>query len=176
MQRFQTCDLTVLADESSDLRRFGCDNLILKPCRFYPEQSSVHMSLSTRSGREEWARSIARATHVWGGMSRSNFRSAQFTERFECEARSIAALNHPNICHLCDVGPNYLVMELIEGEALKGPVRLDTALDYARQIADALDAAHEKGIIHHHHFSHPGGNDSWNLDLFGKDPAYPVCL
>jgi serine/threonine protein kinase len=71
-----------------------------------------------------------------------------FSERFEREARSIAALNHPNLCHLYDVGPNYLVMELIDGEPLRGPLPLDTALDYARQIADALDAAHEKGIVH----------------------------
>jgi Tol biopolymer transport system component len=74
--------------------------------------------------------------------------SEQFSERFEREARSIAALNHPNICHLYDVGPNYLVMELIEGEALKGSVPLVTAIEYARQIADALEAAHERGIIH----------------------------
>jgi Tol biopolymer transport system component len=74
--------------------------------------------------------------------------SEQFTERFEREARAIAALNHPNICHLYDVGPNYLVMELIDGERLQGPVAVETALEYARQIADALEAAHERGIIH----------------------------
>src|SRR5271168_3330174 len=72
----------------------------------------------------------------------------QFTERFEREARAIAALNHPNICHLYDVGPNYLVMELIDGAPLKGPLPLEKALDYARQILDALDAAHQKGITH----------------------------
>ncbi len=72
----------------------------------------------------------------------------RFSERFEREARAIASLNHPNICSLYDVGPNYLVMELVEGENLKGPLPLATALDYARQIADALDAAHEKGITH----------------------------
>src|SRR5579862_1546402 len=72
----------------------------------------------------------------------------RFSERFEREARAIASLNHPNICSLYDVGPNYLVMELVEGENLKGPLPLATALDYARQIADALDAAHEKGIVH----------------------------
>src|SRR6202049_3063765 len=71
-----------------------------------------------------------------------------FTERFEREARSIAALNHPNICQLYDVGPNYLVMELVEGERLKGPQPIETALNYARQIADALEAAHERGIVH----------------------------
>jgi serine/threonine protein kinase len=72
----------------------------------------------------------------------------QFSERFEREARAIAALNHPNICQLYDVGPNYLVMELIEGESPKGPLPVETALGYARQIADALDAAHEIGIVH----------------------------
>src|SRR5450755_1031542 len=72
----------------------------------------------------------------------------QFTDRFEREARAIAALNHPNICTLFDVGPNYLVMELVEGEELKGPLPLDETLKIARQIADALEAAHEKGIVH----------------------------
>jgi serine/threonine-protein kinase len=76
------------------------------------------------------------------------FCGEQFTERFEREARAIAALNHPNICQLYDIGPNYLVMEMIEGERPTGPMPLATALRYARQIADALDAAHEKGIVH----------------------------
>jgi len=71
-----------------------------------------------------------------------------FTERFEQEARSIAALNHPHICHLYDVGPNYLVMELIEGERLKGPLPIEKAIEYGGQILDALDAAHQKGITH----------------------------
>jgi len=74
--------------------------------------------------------------------------SGQFSERFEREARVIASLNHPNICQLYDVGPNYLVMELVEGETLSGPLSVETALNYARQIAEALDAAHEKGIVH----------------------------
>src|ERR1700688_1818348 len=77
----------------------------------------------------------------------------QFTDRFEREARAIAALNHKNICTLYDVGPNYLVMELVEGPTLaeriaQGPVPLEEALGIARQIADALEAAHEKGITH----------------------------
>jgi eukaryotic-like serine/threonine-protein kinase len=77
----------------------------------------------------------------------------QFTDRFEREARAIAALNHSNICTLYDVGPNYLVMELVEGRTLaeriaQGPVPLEEALGIAKQIADALEAAHEKGIVH----------------------------
>src|SRR5437867_10156273 len=72
----------------------------------------------------------------------------QFSERFEREARAIAALNHPNICALYDVGPNYLVMEYIEGPTLAGPIPLAEALPIARQIAEALEAAHEQGIIH----------------------------
>ena len=74
--------------------------------------------------------------------------AAQFTERFEREVRAVASLNHPNICHLYDVGPNYLVMELVEGESPKGPLPEELALNYARQIAAALEEAHSKGIVH----------------------------
>jgi serine/threonine protein kinase len=77
----------------------------------------------------------------------------RFSERFEREARAVAALNHPNICTLYDVGPDYIVMELVEGETLEDRIKqcaipLEEALTIARQIADALEAAHEKGIIH----------------------------
>jgi eukaryotic-like serine/threonine-protein kinase len=72
----------------------------------------------------------------------------KFTERFEREARMIASLNHPNVCTLHDIGPDYLVMELIEGESPRGPLPLELALNYARQVASALDFAHTKGVIH----------------------------
>src|SRR5579863_6963753 len=77
----------------------------------------------------------------------------QFTDRFEREARAIAALNHANVCTLYHIGPNYLVMEYIEGPTLaerikQGPIPLEEALGYANQIADALEAAHEKNIVH----------------------------
>jgi predicted Ser/Thr protein kinase len=77
----------------------------------------------------------------------------RFTERFSREVHAVAALNHPTICHLYDVGPDYLVMELVEGTTLaerirQGAIPLEEALKIARQIAAALEAAHEKGITH----------------------------
>src|SRR5262245_20399748 len=74
--------------------------------------------------------------------------AAEFTQRFEQEARAIAQLSHPNICQLFDVGPDYLVMEYIEGTPLRGPLPVARAVEYAGQILEALDAAHRKGITH----------------------------
>ena len=68
--------------------------------------------------------------------------------RFHQEGRALAALNHPNICTLHDVGPDYLVMEYIEGTPLRGPLPLPEALRFAAQIAAALGVAHGKGILH----------------------------
>src|SRR6266581_7989850 len=68
--------------------------------------------------------------------------------RFEREAQTLAALNHPNIAAIYGIELGAIVMELVPGEDLKGPVPVETALSYARQIAIALEAAHEKGIIH----------------------------
>jgi eukaryotic-like serine/threonine-protein kinase len=58
----------------------------------------------------------------------------EFSERFGREALAVAALKHPNICQLYDVGPNYLVMEFVEGETLKGPLPLPRAIEYAAQF------------------------------------------
>ncbi|HUA62098.1 MAG TPA: protein kinase, partial [Verrucomicrobiae bacterium] len=68
--------------------------------------------------------------------------------RFEREAHVLASLNHPNIATIYGIEQGAIVMELVDGENLKGPVPVDTALNYARQIAVALEAAHEKGIVH----------------------------
>lgn len=77
----------------------------------------------------------------------------QFSERFDREVRAVAALSHQNICTIYDVGPNYYVMELVEGPTLEdriqqGPIPEKEALQIAGQIADALEGAHEKGIVH----------------------------
>src|SRR5882672_2272053 len=78
-------------------------------------------------------------------------------ERFEREAKAISALNHPNICHLYDVGTQdgirYLVMEYLEGETLadrlgKGPLPLDLFLRYALDICEGLETAHRSGVVH----------------------------
>src|ERR1700704_6408165 len=68
--------------------------------------------------------------------------------RFQREAQVLASLNHPNIAAIYGIEQGAIVMELVEGEDLKGPVPVETAIAYARQIAIALEAAHEKGIIH----------------------------
>jgi serine/threonine protein kinase len=68
--------------------------------------------------------------------------------RFQREAEVLAALNHPNIAAIYGIEQQALVMEFVEGENLKGPVPIGTALNYARQIAEALEAAHEKNIVH----------------------------
>src|ERR1044071_8699877 len=83
----------------------------------------------------------------------SKLAQTQFIERFQREARAISSLNHPHICTLHDVGPNYLVMELVDGETIaarlkSGPLPATTVLLYASQIAAALAEAHDKGIVH----------------------------
>lgn len=76
-----------------------------------------------------------------------------FIDRFEQEARSIAVISHPNVCTLYDVGPNYLVMELVEGETLaarlkRGKLSIQETIRFGAQIAEALAVAHAQGIIH----------------------------
>jgi Tol biopolymer transport system component/predicted Ser/Thr protein kinase len=74
--------------------------------------------------------------------------AAAFSERFEREARSVAALNHPNICQLYDVGPNYLVMEFVDGRPASPVDSARKLIDLAVQMADGLAAAHSAGLVH----------------------------
>jgi len=74
--------------------------------------------------------------------------SPDHAQRFAQEARAIAALNHPNICQIHDVGPDYLVLEYIDGTPLMCPYPLVDAVHLADQIVSALEAAHAKGIVH----------------------------
>ncbi len=68
--------------------------------------------------------------------------------RFEREAKVLASLNHPNIAQIYGVEDRALIMELVEGESPKGPMPFDEAWKVAKQIADALEYAHEKGVVH----------------------------
>ena len=72
----------------------------------------------------------------------------QHSARFQQEAHAIAALNHPRICQIYDIGPDYLVMEYVEGKPLAGPLRVEDAVKRALQIAGALEEAHAHGILH----------------------------
>jgi eukaryotic-like serine/threonine-protein kinase len=74
--------------------------------------------------------------------------TGEHDSRFQQEARAIASLNHPHICQIHDVGQDYLVLEYVEGEPLRGPMAIAQALAIAIQIADGVGAAHAKGILH----------------------------
>ena len=122
------------------------------------------LSTCTRaSAQAVWARSTARVTRSWVATWRSRFSRHHFTSdperlaRFEREARVLASLNHPHIGAIYGLeeadGVRALVLELVEGETLadriaRGPIPVNDTLTIARQIADALEAAHEKGIVH----------------------------
>src|SRR6266851_4072074 len=78
---------------------------------------------------------------------------AEFAQRFDREAKTLSQLSHPHICALYDVGDNYLVMELLDGQTLadriaKGPLPLADVLRFGAQIAEALGKAHREGVVH----------------------------
>jgi len=81
--------------------------------------------------------------------------------RFEQEARAIAALNHPNICQIYDIGADFLVLEYIEGKPLHGPFAPEEAVRLAVQIVAALEAAHAKGILHRDLKPGNAANPNW---------------
>ena len=119
-----------------------------------PQQSIGHYRITTKLGNggmgEVW-----RAVDTKLGrdvavkvLPNSFSQDAERMARFDREAKVLASMNHPNIAQIYGVEDRAMVMELVEGETLRGPLPLQTVIDYARQIADALEAAHEKGIVH----------------------------
>jgi len=116
-----------------------------------PQQTIAHYRITAKLG-EGGMGEVWRATDTRLGrdvalkiLPASLARDPERLARFEREAKVLASLNHPNIAQIYGIEERALVMELVEGETLRGPLPLDTALEYARQIADALEAAHEKG-------------------------------
>jgi serine/threonine protein kinase len=95
-----------------------------------------------------WEKCTKLATRASTARLPSKLAKEAFSERFEREARAVAALNHPNICQLYDVGPNYLVMEFVDGTPIAPVDTTRKLLDIAVQIAEGLAAAHSAGIIH----------------------------
>jgi serine/threonine protein kinase len=90
-----------------------------------------------RSGDASFPRPVERPPLSWNGVS-GNASSAK---------PGPSALNHPNFCTIHDIGPNYLVMEFVEDKLPRGPMPADQVLGLAMQLADALTAAHERGIV-----------------------------
>ena len=99
---------------------------------------AVYRATDTKLGREVAIKVLPRS------FADDPDRMARFTR----EAKVLASLNHPHIAQIYGLEDGALIMELVPGETLKGPLPVETALNYAKQIAEALEAAHEKGIVH----------------------------
>jgi serine/threonine protein kinase len=126
------------------------------------DQTSIrHLAAGTRLGpyRIETILGVGGMGEVYGAVDTRLDRSVaikisreQFSARFEIEAKAISSLNHPNICTLYDVGPNYLVTEFVEGATLRAWIKhaptWQGRIEIARQVLEALRAAHDVGIVH----------------------------
>ncbi len=93
---------------------------------------AVYKAYDTRLGRHVAIKQLAPEHARW----------------FEREARAIAALNHPHICQVYDIGPDYLVLEYVEGQPIAGPLPPDEVVRLGMQLSDAMAAAHERGVLH----------------------------
>src|ERR1700683_548608 len=119
-----------------------------------PQQSIAHYRIVSKLG-EGGMGAVYRATDTKLNrdvaikiLPRAFAEDSASMKRFEREAQVLASLNHPNIASIYGIEQGAIVMELVEGETLKGPLPVDTAIAYACQIAAGLEAAHEKGIVH----------------------------
>jgi serine/threonine protein kinase/Tol biopolymer transport system component len=117
-----------------------------------PGDTVAHYHIESRLG-EGGMGVVYKASDTRLGRSVAlKFIKVQFSRHWEREARAVAALNHPHIATLYEVGEHegvpYLVMELVDGRALKGPLPVKQAIQYGVQTADALAAAHAAGIVH----------------------------
>src|SRR5215510_10983593 len=119
-----------------------------------PQQTIAHYRITTKLG-EGGMGEVWRATYTKLGREVAiKILPAAFADdtdrlaRFQREAQVLASLNHPNIAHIYGVEERALVMELVEGESPKGPLPFEDAWKIALQIGDALEYAHERGVIH----------------------------
>lgn len=117
----------------------------------------MSLSVGTRLGPYELIERLGSGVigEVWKAMDTRvdrvvavKFSGERFSSRLDREAHAVAALNHPNICALFDIAPDFVVMEYVEGSPAHGPMPIDEALAYGVQIAAVLQAAHSCGIVH----------------------------
>ena len=110
-------------------------------CHYRPASDSGRTRSSPPLARAAWARSTKPATLAWIASSQSRRTWARSASASSAKRGAIAKLNHPHICSLYDVGPDYLVMEYVEGKPLQGPLPVSEALRLAEQVLDAMEAA-----------------------------------
>jgi serine/threonine protein kinase len=132
--------------------------MIRHPCPSPLEPGSVLTRSSPHSAPVAWVKCTARDSKLGREVALKVLpaalaNDANYMARFQREAQALAALNHPNIAAIYGLEDRAIIMELVEGQTLDqrisaGAIPVAEALSIARQIADALEAAHEKGIVH----------------------------
>ncbi len=145
-------ELLLARDNGPSLRRPAGDLLESIASQLVPGETVAHYRIEARLG-EGGMGVVYKAKDTRLGRSVAlKFVKTQFSPHWEREARAVAALNHPHIATLYEVGDQegspYLAMELVEGRPLKGPLPVRQVIEYGIQMADALAAAHAAGIVH----------------------------